>query len=318
MTTTALTQTNTGNLQEAPSLSYALFDDFISFLDVSAGSVRTYKNAIKQMFIYFQDNGIVRPTYDDIRTYRDYLKQTCKPSTVQLYVVAIRQFFKWTAQRGIYPNVADGVKGAKLDREHKRDYLTADAVKNVLNGIDTDTLQGKRDVALIALSVTAGLRTVELQRADIGDLATAGGNNVLFVQGKGHEEKAVYVKLPAQTETLIREYLASRAKAGYTVNPGDALFISTSNHNQGDRMTTRSISRIVKEHLKEAGYNSDRLTAHSLRHSAVTLALLQGQDLAEVQAFARHRDISTTMIYNHAVDQEKNACSQAVADSIFA
>lgn len=318
MTTTALTQTNTGNLQEAPSLSYALFDDFISFLDVSAGSVRTYKNAIKQMFIYFQDNGIVRPTYDDIRTYRDYLKQTCKPSTVQLYVVAIRQFFKWTAQRGIYPNVAEGVKGAKLDREHKRDYLTADAVKNVLNGIDTDTLQGKRDVALIALSVTAGLRTVELQRADIGDLATAGGNNVLFVQGKGHEEKAVYVKLPAQTETLIREYLASRAKAGYTVNPGDALFISTSNHNQGDRMTTRSISRIVKEHLKEAGYNSDRLTAHSLRHSAVTLALLQGQDLAEVQAFARHRDISTTMIYNHAVDQEKNACSQAVADSIFA
>lgn len=318
MTTTALTQTNTGNLQEAPSLSYALFDDFISFLDVSAGSVRTYKNAIKQMFVYFQDNGIVRPTYDDIRTYRDYLKQTCKPSTVQLYVVAIRQFFKWTAQRGIYPNVADGVKGAKLDREHKRDYLTADAVKNVLNGIDTDTLQGKRDVALIALSVTAGLRTVELQRADIGDLATAGGNNVLFVQGKGHEEKAVYVKLPAQTETLIREYLASRAKAGYTVNPGDALFISTSNHNQGDRMTTRSISRIVKEHLKEAGYNSDRLTAHSLRHSAVTLALLQGQDLAEVQAFARHRDISTTMIYNHAVDQEKNACSQAVADSIFA
>ena len=80
----------------------------------------------------------------------------------------------------------------------------------------------------------------------------------------------------------------------------------------------RSISRIVKEHLKEAGYNNDRLTAHSLRHSAVTLALLQGQDLAEVQAFARHRDISTTMIYNHAVDQEKNACSQAVADSIFA
>lgn len=318
MDTTALTATNTGNLQETPSLSFALFDDFVSFLDVSAGSVRTYNNAIKQMFSYFQDNGIVRPTYDDIRTYRDYLKQTCKPSTVQLYVVAIRQFFKWTAQRGIYPNVAEGVKGAKLDREHKRDYLTADAVKNVLHCIDTDTLQGKRDVALIALSVTAGLRTVELQRANIEDLATAGGNNVLFVQGKGHEEKAVYVKLPAQTETLIREYLASRAKAGYTVNPGDALFISTSNHNNGDRMTTRSISRIVKEHLKEAGYNSDRLTAHSLRHSAVTLALLQGQDLAEVQAFARHRDISTTMIYNHAVDQAKNACSQAVADSIFA
>ena len=82
-------------------------------------------------------------------------------------------------------------------------------------------------------------------------------------------------------------------------------------------MTTRSISRIVKGHLKDAGYDTNRLTAHSLRHTAVTLALLQGQDLAEVQQFARHRDISTTMIYNHAVDQERNACSQAVADSIF-
>ena len=317
MNNTMIINTNTGNLQEGPSLSFDLFNDFISFLDVSAGSVRTYSNAIKQMFSFFQDNGIERPTYDDIRTYRDYLKQTRKPTTVQLYVVAIRQFFKWTAQRGIYPNVAEGVKGAKLAREHKRDYLTADAVKNVLHGIDTDTLQGKRDFALIALAVTAGLRTVELQRANIEDLATAGGNSVIFVQGKGHEEKAVYVKLPAQTERLIREYLATRAKAGYTVDPGDALFISTSNHNQGDRMTTRSISRIVKGHLKDAGYDTNRLTAHSLRHTAVTLALLQGQDLAEVQQFARHRDISTTMIYNHAVDQERNACSQAVADSIF-
>ncbi len=318
MNTTALTTTNTGNLQEGPSLTYAMFDDFISFLDVSKGSVRTYNNAIKQMFTYLQDNGISRPTYDDIKAYRDYLKTTCKPSTVQLYIVAVRQFFKWTAQRGIYPNVAEGVKGAKLDREHKRDYLTADAVKNVLHSINTDTLQGKRDCALIALAVTAGLRTVELQRANIEDLSTAGGNNVLYVQGKGHEEKAVYVKLPAQTETLIREYLAMRSKSGYSVRPSDPLFASLSNHNKGNQMTTRSISRIVKEHLKEAGYNSDRLTAHSLRHSAVTLALLQGQELAEVQAFARHRDISTTMIYNHAVDQEKNACSQAVADSIFA
>lgn len=318
MNGTTLTTTNTGNLQTGSTLSYELFEDFIAFIDVSAGSVRTYSNAIKQMFSYLQDHEITRPTYDDLKQYRDYLKQTRKPSTTQLYIVAIKQFFKWTAQRNLYPNVAEGLKGAKLDREHKRDYLTADSVKTVLKGIDTTTLQGKRDYALITLAVTAGLRTVELQRADIADLSTAGGNSVIYVQGKGHEEKAVYVKLPAQTERIIREYLASRAKAGHSVDPAEPLFISLSNHNQGDRMTTRSISRIVKEHLKEAGYDTNRLTAHSLRHTAVTLALLQGQELAEVQAFARHRDISTTMIYNHAVDQEKNACSQAVADSIFA
>ena len=82
-------------------------------------------------------------------------------------------------------------------------------------------------------------------------------------------------------------------------------------------MTTRSISRIIKTRLKGAGYNSDRLTAHSLRHTAVTLSLLSGRSLAEAQQFARHANIATTMIYNHSLDKAKNGCSEAVANLIF-
>ena len=82
-------------------------------------------------------------------------------------------------------------------------------------------------------------------------------------------------------------------------------------------MTTRAISGLVKTHLTEAGYNSDRLTAHSLRHTAVTLSLLAGKNLEEVQQFARHANIATTMIYNHALDLAKNSCSEAVASAIF-
>lgn len=294
-----------------------LYNDFVAFIEGSTDTIKTYRNAVKQLFIYLQANQITQPTYDDIKAYRDELRQTHKPATVQLYIVAIKQFFKWTEQRNIYPNVAEGVKGAKIDRTHKRDYLPATAVQTILKQIDTDTLQGMRDYALITLAVTGGLRTVELQRANIEDLTTVGGNSVIWVQGKGHDEKAVYVKLPAQTEQAIRRYLAERTKAGYTVVEGTPLFISTSNHNNAGRMTTRSISRIVKEHLKEAGYNSDRLTAHSLRHTAVTLALLQGEGLAEVQQFARHQNIATTQIYNHAVEQEKNTCSTSVANMIF-
>lgn len=294
-----------------------LYNDFVAYVEGTADTVKAYSNAVKQLFIYLQANNITEPTYDDIKAYRDELKQTKKPATVQLYIVAIKQFFKWTEKRNIYPNVADGVKGAKLDRTHKKDYLPATAVQTVLKQINTDTLQGMRDYALITLAVTGGLRTVELQRANIEDLTTAGGNSVIFVQGKGHDEKAVYVKLPAQTEQAIRSYLAERSKAGYTVEGNTPLFISTSNHNNAGRMTTRSISRIVKEHLKEAGYDSDRLTAHSLRHTAVTLALLQGNNLAEVQQFARHQNIATTQIYNHAVEQAKNTCSTSVADLIF-
>ena len=73
----------------------------------------------------------------------------------------------------------------------------------------------------------------------------------------------------------------------------------------------------MKARLCGAGYDSNKLTAHSLRHTAVTLSLLAGRDLAEVQQFARHASISTTMIYNHAIDKAKNGCSEAITAAIF-
>ena len=82
-------------------------------------------------------------------------------------------------------------------------------------------------------------------------------------------------------------------------------------------MTTRAISGVVQVHLREAGYDSDKLTAHSLRHTAVTLSLLAGKDITEVQQFARHANIATTMVYNHALDKAKNGCSEAIAKAIF-
>ena len=102
-----------------------------------------------------------------------------------------------------------------------------------------------------------------------------------------------------------------------TTDETEPLFTSLSNHNRGERLTTRSISGIVKSRLKKAGYNSSRLTAHSLRHTAVTLSLLAGKNLAEVQQFARHINISTTMIYNHALDKSKNGCSEAITKAII-
>ena len=66
-----------------------------------------------------------------------------------------------------------------------------------------------------------------------------------------------------------------------------------------------------------AGFNSNRLTAHSLRHTAVTLALLSGQSLTDVQAFARHSNINTTMIYNHSVNRMNSHCEFSIANLIF-
>ena len=82
-------------------------------------------------------------------------------------------------------------------------------------------------------------------------------------------------------------------------------------------MTTRSISRIVKGTLIEAGYDSDMLSAHALRHTAATLNLLNGGTLEETQQLLRHQNISTTMIYSHALERAGNKSEERIASGLF-
>ena len=296
------------------NLTHDMMTRFVAFIDAKPKTVETYSRAIRQLFAFLGAHGISNPTREDIMAFREELKATGhKPTTIQNYVTATRLFFQWAEQEGLYQNIAAHIKGATISREHKKDYLTSRQVKAVLADIDRTTAQGKRDFAILALMVTGGLRTVEVVRADVGDLRTVGDNSVLFIQGKGRDEKSEYVKLNAQVETAIRDYLKTRG----SVREEEPLFTSASNNNRGQRMTTRAISGIAKVHMKGAGYNSDRLTAHSLRHTAVTISLLAGKPLEEVQQFARHANISTTMIYNHALDKAKNGCSEAIARAIF-
>lgn len=302
------------SLDVSRTLDFNIFERFINYLDASPKTVETYKKALRQFFNYIGVHGIRKPQREDVLAFRDDLKASgLKPTTVQNYITATRIFFKWTEQEGLYPNIAEHVKGAKLDKNHKKDYLTSRQAKEVLAGVQTDSEEGLRNYAILSLMVTGGLRTIEVSRADVGDLRTLGENTVLFVQGKGREEKTEYIKISAPVEKAIRTYL----KARDLTTEEQPLFTSTSNNSRGKRITTRTVSSIVKTALKNAGYDSARLTAHSLRHTAITLALLAGREITEVQQFARHANLNTTMIYNHALDQAKNGCSDAITNAIF-
>ena len=305
---------NKTELVAQPSITADLFNSFISYLDASPKTVETYTRDLKQLFKYLQERDINRPQREDILAFKAWLAETGhKPSTIQNYVIATRLFFGWTAQEGLYPNIAEHIKGAKLDRDHKKDALTAGQAKELLESIERETAKGKRDYAIMALMITGGLRTVEVARADVEDFRNAGDAVALYIQGKGREEKTEYVKIAPAVEKAIRAYLRTRDKT----QPTDPLFTSTSNNSQGQRLTTRSVSEIAKDRLRQAGYDSSRLSAHSMRHTAVTLSLLAGKDVTEVQQFARHANIATTMIYSHHLDKAKNSCSSAVADAIF-
>ena len=288
----------------------ALFIRFINYIDVKPKSAETYTKAIKQFNTYIQENNISQPTREDIINFRDSLKETHKPNTIQLYLTAVKLFFKWLEQEGIYKNVADKVKAPKQDKSHKKSYLTANQCNKLL-----ETANGnKRDYAILVLMLTTGLRTIEVVRANIEDLDVIGNQAVLFIQGKGRDDKTDYVKLDVVIDEAIRDYLKTRKTAKGT----EPLFTSDSNHKGNDgRLTTRSVSRIVKNNLIESGFNSERLTAHSLRHTTAHLNLENGATVEETKELLRHANVSTTYIYINEMNREKNNSELRIANAIF-
>ena len=303
----------TTSLQDQPQLSEALYLRFLDYLDASPKTIETYSKAIRQFLKYLEERGITQPQREDVLAYREALGVDHKPATVQSYIIAVRLFFQWLGLEGLYPDIAQHIKGAKLSKDHKKDYLTSSQVKAVLKTINRKTVQGRRDYAIFSLMVTGGLRDIEVHRANIEDLRTLGDSTVLYIQGKGRTERAEYIKVPAPVEKAIRASLSDRTDT----DGKSPLFISLSNNSYGERISTRSISGVVKTSLRRAGYDSDRLTAHSLRHTAVTLSLLAGNSLQEVQQFARHSNISTTQIYAHNLDRANNKCESSIARTIF-
>ena len=286
-----------------------LISRFFEFLDVSEQSTRTYKYGIRQFMQYLDRESISKPTRETVLSYKKALiSKGLKPSTIALYLSSIRRFFSWSASEGLYPNITDGVKSPQMQAGHKRDYLTGSQIQAMLK-----KAQSKRDYAMMLLISTCGLRTIEIIRANVEDMHNVSGLCLLDIQGKGHASKDSFVKLSEPVYQAIQAYLTERGN----VKGNEPLFVSESRRNRGKRLTTRTVSGVAKQAMKKAGYDSPRLTAHSLRHSAATLSLLSGQKLEDVQQFMRHSSIGVTMIYAHNVNRMKSLCELSVTAAIF-
>ena len=289
-----------------------MVDRFVQYLDVSPLSTRSYMVGVRVFLKYLSDNSIKTPTRETILQYKKELSLTKSANTISLYLSALRKFFGWCESEGLYQDITKGVKNPRIDAGHKKDAFTAQQIKQIISGIDRDTLKGKRDYALFCLVSATGLRTCEVMRADIGDLRNVYGENCLYIQGKGNSSKS-FVKISEHVMSAISAYLEARGH----VSDNEPLFASLSHRNSGKRMTTRSISRICKSAMRHSGFDSRRLTAHSLRHTAVTVALMAGMSLQAVSQFARHSNISVTMIYAHDVERLKSRVESAISNALF-
>ena len=314
--------------QQGQELAQALNLDelgrrFTAYIDTdSADTVKTYRAAVKRLLAYFAAQGITRPCREDVRAYRDSLKaEGLKPASVNLYLTGARLFFQWLVTEGAYSeNIAERVKAAKLDRSdsaegHRKAYLKKDELAGVMATAQGESLKDIRDRAIIALMATAGLRCIEVARANNGDIEELAGKHYIYIQGKGRTEKGAPVEISATVLAAIRNYQQARG----TADDDAPLFTDLpSNARQGgERLATGSISRMVKGRFRAAGIDDERHTAHSLRHTAGTMAYRQSRNVAATKQYMRHTNINTTMIYIHDVEREENQMAEQVAAALL-
>ena len=288
---------------------------FIASQDVKDSSRSLYTRTLSQYFLWVVKTGKVLNSLDreDILEYKDSLLSSGLSSlTISSYLVVVRKFYEWTESLRIYPNIAKGIKTPPRRQAFKKQHLSESKSRELLDYYREKSL---RDFAIVNLLLRTGLRTIEVVRADIGDITFKGERRVLLVWGKGHTEKDSFVVLTDKTYLPIREYLNSRKGA----KPGDPLFTSNSRQNKGERLTTRTISGICKEGLKEVGLDGKEFTAHSLRHTTAVEILKKGGEITDVQRVLRHTSPVTSQIYTESIEEELRLqkSPESLLDSAF-
>lgn len=274
---------------------------FISSQDVRESSRKLYTRTLSQYFVWMEQEGklLTTLTRQDVLEYKDYLQeQSLSSLTVSSYITAVRKFYEWAEAEKLYPNIAKGIKTPRRVQAFKKQHLTDQKSSELLAHFQSLSL---RDYAMVNLILRTGLRTIEVVRADIGDITFKGERRVLKVWGKGHSEKDDFVVLSDKAYLPIRSYLDAARKGAKS---GEPLFTSASHQNSGSRLTTKTVSTICKDGLRAIGLDGKEFTAHSLRHTTAVAILKHGGQITDVQSVLRHTSPVTSQIYTESVKEE--------------
>lgn len=308
----------------ADTFSENIIQQYIFEADVAPNTALTYRKAAKD-FLAFLNKNNAELTEAALVDYREFLKATRSNGGAKLYFGRAKKFVAWLAARGyIARDCGLMVKGIKLDTlQHSRDALTLDETVETLAKMNGNSAIEIRNRCIFICLITLGVRTCELAAADCGDIQRRRGQWLLSIKGKGRTAKSESVIVPDEVKAVIDQYLATRGK----VKSSDPLFVSTSRRNNNQRLQTQTFSRVVKQALRNAHFDSPRLSAHSLRHGNAVISLenpaldKDGKEVKitteEISRNLRHRDLKTSQTYIWDAKIFDNPCNRTVTRLIF-
>lgn len=291
----------------------------------STSSWRVYQQDIKAFASWLLQTGtnVSTITRADLLNYRKSLQDAHENITVnRMFTVARLVVTELVTNGTITSNpLAKKFKPLRTNDETTHTVLDVYQCKQLLSAIDTTTLKGKRDYAMVSLMLRCGLRREEVQHINIGDFMIKSHHHVMDIQGKG--DKPATVKLPPDVWGYVEEYMRALQQTYPRRHATlDApLFIS---FRKGDQPSLRSddSGKLVEQRIDIKGIEKvvkklgvaigvPTLTPHGLRATFITLAMENGATLEQTQYAARHKDPRTTERYrkrklnldNNAVDK---------------
>jgi len=286
----------------------ALVEKFLHYLanerNASPRTLKAYRQALTA-FGAESKTSWKKCTADNFRDYLFALmKRGQARSYVRLQFSALRTFYQFLAARKrLRHNPIREVQLPKIEKKLPL-VLTRQQVEELLTAPTRETKKRSapvwmplRDVAIMELFYSSGLRLSELAALDVTDLDPYTESVRVF--GKGRKERVCPVGLPA-LEAISRYRAAANVHAG-------PLFINKARR----RMSVRSIWLVLKRYVHHTSIPIS-ISPHKLRHSFATHMLDRGADLRSVQALLGHSSLSTTQIYTHVtVERLKKAYAEA-------
>lgn len=274
---------------------------FAGWLEIEKGyskhTVDGYLHDVGEFYDYLAAKGdAADATAEKVRGFVASLYTTNSAATVGRKLSALRTFFRYLCRRGkMAVDPLAGIANPKTGK-YIPVFLSVDEVFSLLEVPGTQDRFASRDVAIMELMYSTGMRVSELVSRNMNDLDFEEG--MVRVTGKGRKERVVPFGSAAAEALqkyfpLRRELILARIGRGHAPE-NNALFLNS----RGSRLTSRSVERLVREYGERAGITVT-VTPHALRHSFATHLLEMGADLRTVQELLGHVSLSTTQKYTH-------------------
>jgi integrase/recombinase XerD len=253
----------------------------------SKATLSSYKSDLT-IFSNAIDKEILQITTNDINNYLQ--NRGVGKSTKSRIISTLRTFYKYLVKKKVIENnPAASVNLPKLDKKLPN-HLSGDEINNLITAIDTNTVYGKRDRAMVELMYSCGLRVSELVNLEFHQLKI--DDEFIVIHGKGEKDRVLPMNDIATS--YLQDYQQNARDLLLKQGKSDSYFLSRF----GKKMTRQNFFLIIKNYGILAGIEKN-ISPHSLRHAFATHLVQNGADLRSVQLMLGHSDISTTQIYTH-------------------